>query len=379
MKLIHLSDLHLGKRVNGYSMLEDQEYILRQILTVIAEERPAGVLIAGDIYDKPVPPAEAVELFDHFLVQLAQMGQKIFLISGNHDSAERLSFGGRLMAAGGVYVSPVYRGPVPPIYLEDAYGKAAIYLLPFVKPTHIRRWHPDAEVTDYTSALRIATDSMAVDPAIRNVLVTHQFLAGTHRCESEEISIGGLDSVDASVFDAFDYVAAGHLHGPQQAGRSTLRYCGTPLKYSFSEAQHQKSVTVVELAEKGSVSIRTVPLTPLRDLREIRGTFAELTEKAFYAGTSLPNDYLHITLTDEEEVPDAIGRLQKIYHNIMKLHYDNQRTRSNAEIVGAEHVESKTPLQLFSELYEKQNNQPMSETQKALTSELIQEIWEDTV
>lgn len=379
MKFIHLSDLHLGKRVNGYSMLDDQRYILRQILDIVSEEQSDGVLLAGDIYDKSVPPAEAVELFDEFLVQLVRLKQTVFIISGNHDSPERLSFGGRLMTASGVYVAPVYHGPVSPIYLEDNHGKLAVYLLPFLKPTHIRSRHPDAEVTSYTDALRIAAEAMQPDTSIRNILVTHQFLAGADRCESEELSIGGTDSVDASVFDAFDYVAAGHLHSPQRVGRDTVRYCGTPLKYSFSEVHHKKSVTIVELGEKGAVSLRTVPLTPLRDLREIRGDFVEITQKNFYQDTSLPNDYLHITLTDEEEVPSAIGRLQKIYHNIMKLDYDNQRTRSSTKAIEAESVESKSPLQLFNELYEKQNGQPMSETQQKFTMELMEKIWEGDV
>lgn len=379
MKFIHLSDLHLGKRVNGYSMLDDQRYILRQILRIVSEEQPDGVLLAGDIYDKSVPPAEAVELFDEFLVQLVRLQQKVFIISGNHDSPERLSFGGRLMTASGVYVAPVYHGPVPPIYLEDNHGKLAVYLLPFLKPAHIRHWHPEAEVTSYTDALRTAAEAMQPDTSIRNVLVTHQFLAGADRCESEELSIGGTDAVDASVFDPFDYVAAGHLHSPQQVGRDTVRYCGTPLKYSFSEVHHKKSITIVEFAEKGAVSVRTLPLTPLRDLREIRGSFAEVTEKAFYQGTSLSNDYLHITLTDEEELPNAIGHLQKIYHNIMKLDYDNRRTRSSAEIIGAESIESKSPLQLFGELYEKQNGQPMSKTQQKFILELMENIWEDSL
>lgn len=379
MKFIHLSDLHLGKRVNGYSMLDDQRYILRQILRIVSEEQPDGVLLAGDIYDKSVPPAEAVELFDEFLVQLVRLQQKVFIISGNHDSPERLSFGGRLMTASGVYVAPVYHGPVPPIYLEDNHGKLAVYLLPFLKPAHIRHWHPEAEVTSYTDALRTAAEAMQPDTSIRNVLVTHQFLAGADRCESEELSIGGTDAVDASVFDPFDYVAAGHLHSPQQVGRDTVRYCGTPLKYSFSEVHHKKSITIVEFAEKGAVSVRTLPLTPLRDLREIRGSFAEVTEKAFYQGTSLSNDYLHITLTDEEELPNAIGHLQKIYHNIMKLDYDNRRTRSSAEIIGAESIESKSPLHLFGELYEKQNGQPMSKTQQKFILELMENIWEDSL
>ena len=376
MKFIHLSDLHLGKRVNGYSMLEDQEHILDQILEMVTAEQPDGVLIAGDVYDKSIPPTEAVELFDTFLVRLSRAGQKVFIISGNHDSPERLAFGGRLMAASGVFVSPVYQGAIAPIYLEDAHGPVAIYLLPFVKPVHVRRHHPETEIDSYSDALRVAVEAMHIDPSIRNVAVTHQYLAGADRCESEELAIGGTDSVDATVFDTFDYVALGHLHGPQQVGRPNTRYCGTPLKYSFSETRHRKSVTVVELAEKGSVTIRLLPLAPLRELREIRGSFAEVTDPTFYSGTSLQNDYLHITLTDEEEIPDAIGRLQKIYRGIMKLDYDNRRTRSYQQVIAAESTESKNPLQLFDELYLLQNGQPMQDVQRSFALELIETIWE---
>ena len=379
LKFIHLSDLHLGKRVNGYSMLDDQSYILDQILQIVTAEQSDGVIIAGDVYDKSIPPAEAVELFDTFLVRLAKLSQKVFIISGNHDSPERLSFGGRLMASSGVYVSPVYHGAIAPIYTEDTYGKLAVYLLPFVKPAHIRRHHPESDIESYTDALQVAVNAMEIDPSIRNIAITHQFLTGADRCESEEISIGGTDNVDASVFDVFDYVALGHLHGPQQVTRPNTRYCGTPLKYSFSETHHKKSVTIVELKEKGSVDIRLIPLIPLRDLQEIRGKFSELTAPAFYSGTSLQNDYLHITLIDEDEIPDAIGRLQKIYPYVMKLSYDNRRTQSSSQIIGAESVESKSPLQLFDELYTLQNGQPMQDVQRSFALELIEHIWEGSL
>ena len=284
MKLLHLSDLHLGKRVNEFSMLEDQKYILSEIIQIVEKEAPDAVLIAGDVYDKSVPPAEAVELFDDFLVRLSRLGTQVFVISGNHDSPERVAFGGRLMDPSGIHMSPVYSGQVQPVPLTDAFGTVNIYMLPFVKPIHVRRFFPEAETGTYTDALRTAVEQMSVDPAARNVLITHQFVTGAWRSESEDISVGGTDNVDASVFDAFDYVALGHIHGPQHVGRETMRYCGTPLKYSFSEAGHQKSVTAVELGEKGSVQVRAIPLTPRRDMREIRGTYLELTAKSYYDG-----------------------------------------------------------------------------------------------
>lgn len=376
MKLIHLSDLHLGKRLEERSLLEEQEYILfHQILPILDTERPDALLIAGDVYDKSVPPAEAVTLFDNFLCQVAQRKIPVLLISGNHDSSERLAFGGRLMAGSGIHVAPVYRGEVKPITLSDQYGCVHFWLLPFLKPILVRRYFPEAEISSYTDALRSAIEAMPIDPSQRNVLVTHQFVTGAQTCESEEISVGGTDNVDASVFDAFDYVALGHLHGPQNVGSSRIRYCGTPLKYSASEASQHKSVTVVELGEKGDLRLSTLPLTPQHDLRQLRGTFAQLTDPANYRDTAT-DDYLYFTLTDEEDVPEASGRLKQIYPNFMSLRYDNQRTRQNQIITGAKDAPRKTPLTLFEELYERQNNQPMSEIQRNYARDLIETIWE---
>ena len=376
MKFIHLSDLHLGKRVNEVSMIGQQEYILSQILQIIDAEQSDAVLISGDVYDKSVPSAEAVTLFDDFLFRLAEKKQQVFIISGNHDSAERLSFGSRLMEQTGIHLAPVYSGSVVPITLQDSYGDIHFWLLPFIKPIHVRRFYPEAGIESYTDACRVAVEQMQIDPSGRNVLLTHQFVTGSSTCDSEEISVGGSDNVDAEVFADFDYVALGHIHGPQNIGSERIRYCGTPLKYSFSEAGHKKSVTVVELKEKGSFLLHTVPLTPMQDLREIRGTYEEVTAKSFYENTAV-EDYLHITLTDEEDVPEAVARLRVIYPNLMKLSYDNKRTRSNSIIDGALDVQKKSPLQLFGELYEQQNNQPMSDIQQAFMKDLIEHIWED--
>ncbi len=375
MKLIHLSDLHIGKRVNEVSMIDDQEYILSQILQIIDAEAPDAVLICGDIYDKSVPSAEAVTLFDDFLCQLAPRNLEIFIISGNHDSAERLAFGGRLMEGTGIHLSPVYNGTVSPATLSDAYGEIRIWMLPFLKPAHVKRFYPEEGIESYTDACRVAVEKMGIDPEGRNVLLTHQFVTGSATCESEEISVGGTDNVDTAVFEGFDYVALGHIHGPQNVGSDRIRYCGTPLKYSFSEAGHKKSVTVVELEEKGMFRMHTVPLVPRHDMRQIRGSYEEVTAKSFYENTPV-EDYLHITLTDEEDVPEAMARLRVIYPNLMKLTYDNTRTRSNAVIEGAVDVQRKSPLELFDELYTLQNNQPMNDEQRHFTQELIESIWE---
>lgn len=379
MKLIHLSDLHLGKRVNGFSMLEDQHYILHEILKIIDREAPDGVLIAGDVYDKSVPPAEAVSLLDEFLVELSQRRLQVYLISGNHDSPERLAFGGRLMDQSGVHVAPVYDGRIVSFTQQDQYGSVEIFLLPFLKPAHVRRFFPDDPVDSYTDALRTVLSHAAVPADKRTVLVTHQFVTGASRCDSEDLSVGGSDNVDAAVFAPFDYVALGHIHNPQSAGAPHIRYCGTPLKYSFSEAAHEKSVTVAELREKGDVDIRTIPLKPLRDMAELRGTYESLTFRGFYEGTTYPGDYLHITLTDEEDIPNAISKLRVIYPNLMQLSYDNARTRSGALAAPTEQTAQKSPLELAEIFYEGQNGQPMSDAQREFLRGLMERIWEEEV
>lgn len=374
MKLIHLGDLHIGKRVNEFSMLEDQEFILARILSVIEDEQPDGVLLAGDIYDKTVPSAEAVALFDRFLVRLARLGPAVFMISGNHDSPERIAFGGRLMEQSRVYVSPIFDGHIKSVLLKEGTRQARIYLLPFVKPAQVRHYL-DESVTDYNQAMEACIREMKVNPEEINILVAHQFVTGAIRCESEELSVGGTDNVDFEVFEPFDYVALGHLHGPQQVGRETIRYAGSPLKYSFSERNQVKSVTVVEIERKGRIGVRQVPLTPRRDLREIRGTYAELTMRDNYAGTNV-EDYLRVILTDENEVMDALAKLRIIYPNIMRLEYDNTRTRTNSVLLADEAVQEKSRLELLDELYEIQNGVPLSEAQRKYAENVFELIRE---
>ena len=375
MKFIHLSDLHLGKRVNEYQMLDDQAYILKKIINIIDDEVPDGVIIAGDIYDKSVPSAEAVGLFDDFLVRLAKRKLEVFIISGNHDSPERIAFGSRIMDASGIHLSPVYDGKILPFSMQDEHGTVDIYMLPFIKPAHVRMFC-DEEISSYTDAINYVISNLDIKPKNRNIIVTHQFVTGASRSESEEISIGGSDNVNADVFAPFDYVALGHIHSPQNCGSDHIRYCGTPLKYSFSEVNFYKSVTVVELAEKGKVSYRTVELVPQHDLVELKGTYAELTLKSFYEGSTWQEDYTHITLTEEEDIPDVIGKLRTIYHRLMKLDYDNKRTRMNIEINNETDVESKSPLELFSDFYKLQNNQPMTQEQFDYVKLLIEKSWE---
>lgn len=376
MKFVHLSDLHLGKRVNEYSMLEDQEYILTKIINIIDDEKPSGVIIAGDVYDKSIPSAEAVQMFDDFLTRLAKRNLQVFIISGNHDSPERMSFGSRLMDQSGIHISQVYNGQIEPFAMEDEHGFVNIYMLPFVKPVHVKRFS-DESIESYTDAIRVAIAEMNVNQSERNILITHQFVTGAMRSDSEDVSVGGSDNVNVSVFDSFDYVALGHIHSPQNCTSERVRYCGTPLKYSFSEAKDNKSITVVELEEKGKLSVKTVSLVPMRDMVEIKGKYNEIMLKSFYENTSYQEDYIHITLTDEEDIVDAIGKLRTVYHNLMKLDYDNKRTRSVSQVDGAVDVETKTPIELFSDFYELQNNQPMSDEQKAFVEDLIEQVWED--
>jgi len=375
MRFIHLSDLHLGKRVNEFSMLEDQKYILLKIINVIDNQMPQAVIIAGDVYDKSVPSTEAVELFDDFLYRLSQRDLKVFIISGNHDSAERIAFGNRIMDKSGIYFSPVYDGKVTPITLDDGYGKLNVYMLPFLKPSNVRRFFPEEEITSYTDAMRLAVNVMHIDENQRNILITHQFVTGASRTESEEISVGGADNVDASVFHGFDYVALGHIHRSQSCGSEYVRYSGTPLKYSFSEASDHKTVTVVDMKEKGNIEFTFIPLEAKRDMVEIKGKYNEIMLKSFYEGTTYGEDYMHITLTDEEDIPDALTKLRIVYKNIMKLDYDNLRTRHSTEIHGTKDVKAKSPLEHFSEFYEQQNGQPLNEEQTAFMTEIIEQVW----
>ena len=377
MKIIHLADLHIGKRVNEFSMIDDQKYILNQILEIIDKEKPDAVIIAGDVYDKQVPSIEAVELLDSFISDISKRKTTTFIISGNHDSAERLAFGSSLMAMGKIYISPVYNGKISKYTLKDDFGSANFYLLPFVKPSHVKRFFPDEKIESYTDAIKVVIDNLKLDTSEINILIAHQFVTGASRTESEEISVGGLDNVDASVFEDFDYVALGHIHRPQKIGTERIRYCGTPLKYSFSEVNDTKSVSIIEINSKEDFNLRTIPLIPKRDMRKIRGTYEELITKTSYENTNT-DDYIHVTLTDEFNVADAIQKLRVIYKNIMKLEYDNMRTRESRKInLDDMVIENKNPLEIFSEFYKLQNNKEMNDEQKEIIKKIMEEVWEE--
>lgn len=377
MKILHSSDLHIGKRVNEYSMLDEQQYILREILDIAQAEQPDAIILAGDIYDKSVPSAEAVSLFDDFLVGLSQLGKAIFIISGNHDSAERVAFASRIMQVSKIYLSPVYDGQIRPVVLHDGSSEVAFYLLPFIKPSVVLHYaEPGTEIKTYDDAMRYVISTMDIDASRSNVLITHQFVTGAKRSESEDTVIGGLDNIDASAFDPFDYVALGHLHRPQYCGRETIRYSGSPLKYSFSEVDDNKSVTIVEIKAGQAPVITERPLKPLHEWYDLRGTYDELTARDFYDGKGYQEAYVRITLTDEDDIPDGMRKLRTIYHRLTELCYDNNRTRAGMTAIGKPmNVSTLDPAQLFAELFEKQNAQPLSDEQNKYISNLIDDIF----
>lgn len=376
MKLLHLADLHIGKRVNEFSMIEDQRYILTKILNIIDEEKPDAILIAGDVYDKSVPSSEAVEVLDKFINDIASRKIETFIISGNHDGAERLAFASKLIDTTGIHISPAYNGKVDAKTLKDEYGSVNFYMLPFIKPINVKQIFKLEENISYSEAVKIAIEKMNIDKSQRNVLLSHQFVTGASVCDSEDLSVGGTDGVSASVYEDFDYVALGHIHGPQRVSRDTIRYSGTPLKYSFSEVNHKKSVTIVNIEEKGNVTVSTIPLNAKRDLVELKGKYDELMDKSFYDKKNL-DDYYHITLTDENDVVDAIFKLGKIYKNIMKLDYDNARTQSIGKLTAVNDVEHKQPIELIDDFYKKQNGLDMDENQLSYINSIIEKIWEE--
>lgn len=375
MRLMHLSDLHLGKRLNEFPLLDDQSYILDEILRIAEEQKPDAVAIAGDIYDKSTPSAEAVALFDSFISRLAKLVTPVFVISGNHDSAERIAFGSSLMQIAGVYLSPVYNGESSPVKVKDEFGSVNVYMLPFIRPSDVRRLFPDDDTESFDSAFKTAVSHLDVNENERNIILAHQFITGAAAGGSESVSVGGLDNISAEVFEPFDYAALGHIHHRQNITSEKVRYCGTPLKYSFSEVSDKKTVTIANIGKKGELSIEEIPLCPIRDLREIKGTYLEITDRNFYSKFNC-EDYIHVTLTDENDIPEAIGRLRAVYPNIMKLDYDNTRTRENRVVNDLADEVQRSPAELFAEFYRTCNNSELSEEQKDYIDGVIKEIFD---
>lgn len=384
MKVLHVSDLHIGKRVNGMSMLDDQRYILRQILDIAEKRQVSVLLIAGDVYDKASPSAEAVTVFDAFLTDAVAAGLRVLAIPGNHDSAERIAYAQGLLEKQGVCLPPVYAGEVEWVELEDDHGPVEFWLLPFLKPGDVRRFFPDEEIgDDYSAALRVVLGACAIDQGKRNVVLSHQLVTayGTAPDRADdEIKLGGMDNVDVSVYDAFDYVALGHVHRPQRVGRDTVRYSGSPLKYSFSEACYGKSVALIELGEKKPgddvgecVSFELIPLVPLHDVREVRGTLADVL--AMGTAHDASQDYLHITLSDKHPQLDAMAKIHEVFPNATMLDYDNVTVlidRPQTQLTAD--PDSMDTLDLFGAFYESQVGNPLDDEQRGFARKLIAKV-----
>lgn len=386
MRFFHISDLHIGKRVNGFSMLEDQKLILQQILDLAEKYCPDGVLIAGDLYDKSMPSGEAVETADEFLFQLSKQGIPVWAVSGNHDSPERIAYGARMMDQAGIHMSRVFDGKLQRHTFTDKKGETVdLYLLPFIKPGTARKFFPQETVMTTQEAVSLVLGQERLLKDRPNLLVMHQFLAGASTCDSEEIQVGGADQVDASLTDSFDYVALGHLHGPQKIGRETVRYCGSPLKYSFSEVSHRKSVTVVDISwenqeksgkekKKWKIEVSTLPLRPRRDLRRLKGPLEELLKPEIWQQGNR-EDYVQVVLTDREPVLDAVGKIRSVYPNVMQIDFElpGQKQEDQEET----EVREKTPLELFEEFYEKQAGEKITEKQLRTAQRILNQMKED--
>lgn len=377
MRFFHLADLHIGKRLNSFSLLPDQQHILGQIIELAQAHQPDAILICGDIYDKTTPTAEAVAVFDQFLTHLSYLKKPVFIISGNHDSPERLNFAAKIISRQNIYLAGIFEGTMPSIILHDQYGEIVFHLLPFIRPAQVRRFFPDQQIESYEDAVRCILDTARLCNDKRQVLLAHQFITAggrsPERSESEQISIGTLDSIDSAVFDGYDYVALGHIHRAQMIGGEHIRYAGSPLKYSFSEALHHKAITMVELKTKGDLTISQIPLLPLHDLRQLQGPLEQLI-KAGLEDRCGYDDYLHITLTDEQDLIDPFSALQHIYPNLMKLDFSGKRYQSAEGDALVQDLQAKTPLELFAEFYQLQQNINPDEDKLRLVRELLAEI-----
>ena len=377
MKFLHLSDLHIGKSVNGFSMIDEQKHAFEQVAGYITTERPAAVLIAGDVYDRAIPGVEAVRVFDDFLTALAHEGVVVMLISGNHDSPERLTYASRLLSERRLFLCGAFDGRLQTITLSDAFGEVSFWLLPFIKPSSVRGVFDAREFESYDETVAAVLETAEIDYTARNVLVSHQYYAKSGvtpiRSDSELDPVGGLDAVDAELIQRFDYAALGHLHGSQNVGSEHIRYCGSPVKYSFSEWRQEKSVTVVELGAKGHMTIRSLPLTPLHDMREIRGKLDTLTSDSV-SSLADREDYLRVVLTDEEEIIDPMGKLRAVYPNIMSLGFANSRTDIDihAVMTETEIIERLSPYDLFGEFFLDVQGSTMSAEQAAIVRGLLE-------
>ncbi|MGN0709579.1 MAG: exonuclease SbcCD subunit D [Anaerovoracaceae bacterium] len=383
MRLIHLADLHIGKDLGGFSLIEDQKYILDEILGIVDEKKADAVMIAGDIYDRQTPSREAVDLMNSFLTRLSETVKYVFMVSGNHDSAGRIAFGGDIFSREGIFIS----GTLNPSYdekifrkvtVEDDHGEIDFYLLPFIKPYVAKQFFEDEDIKSYDDAAEAAVRDMDVDTSRRSVLVAHQFVTGAESSGSEEMSIGGSENIDGGIFSCFDYVALGHLHMAQKVGRDSVRYAGSPLKYSFSAAElHQKSVTLVDIGEKGDVRTELIPLEPMRDLKIVRGTLRELISPDYLEKYRAEKDFFKIVMTDSEIVPDAANILRGSYPNYVEI-VSEAAGRGDTVIHDMEKPEDRDPLSLFDDFFSMKQGRAMDDDERKYMDSMIKEIWEDS-
>lgn len=384
MRILHLADLHIGKIVLEQSMLEDQKYMLNQVIDKIKEEGIELVLISGDIYDRSVPPSDAVVCLNNFLKTLVkELKIKVCIIAGNHDSKERLGFGSEIFAEEGLYISANYNGNLDKVELEDEYGKLNLYMLPYIKPVEVKEFFEDKEITSYHDAVKSVIEKETINKKERNIILSHQFVtAGNEepeRSESETLTLGGTENVDVSCYKNFDYVALGHIHGPQRIGRDTARYAGTILKYSFSEVNQKKSLVVIDFKEKDNLEINLIPLKPLRDMRVIKGPIEELVKEENYKGTNR-EDYIRAIITNEEPVYDAIGQIKRVYPNTLRLDIENSKMNSSIEkeLSNLDNIKKKDEVELFNEFYNFQHNQDLNDIQLEIIKEVVKEVKKET-
>lgn len=380
MKILHLADLHIGKIVLEQSMLEDQKFMLNQIVEKIKKEKIELVLISGDVYDRSVPPSDAVTCLSNFLkILIKDLKLKVCMIAGNHDSKERIGFGSEIFADDGLYISSNYKGYLDKIELEDEFGKLNVYMLPYIKPVEVREFFEDIEINSYNDAVKLVIEKEEINKKERNIILSHQFVtAGSEepeRSDSETLTLGGTENVDVSCYKEFDYVALGHIHGPQRIGRDTARYAGTILKYSFSEVNQKKSLAVIDFKEKENMEINLIPLKPIRDMRIIKGPIEELIKEENYKGTNR-EDYIRAIITNEEPVYDAIGQIKKIYPNTLRLDIENSKMNSSIEkeLSNLDNIKKKDEVELFNEFYNFQHNQDLNDSQLDVIREIVKEV-----
>ena len=380
MRILHLADLHLGKILQEQPLIEDQKYMLEEIIKKVQEENIEIILISGDIYDRSIPQTDAVDMLDYFLNKLIKdLKKQVFIISGNHDSKERLGFGNKIFENDGLYISSKYEGQIKKVELQDEYGKLNIYLLPFIKPVEVKKYFED-EILSYDETIKKIIEKENIDETQRNIILTHQFVTcigeEVERTDSETISLGGIDNVDISNYDKFDYVAIGHVHRPQRIGRDTARYAGTMLKYSFSEVNHKKTIPIIDFKEKGNINIKLVELIPLRDMREIKGPIEELIKKENYKNTNT-EDYIKAIITNEEPVYDAIGQIRKVYPNVLKLEIQNSKSsvsQNDEKEKELQNIKNKSEVELFNEFYKFQNYTELNDEQTQVIENIVKEI-----